>query len=117
MTGKKNMKREETTAGSTRSFKDNSEKQLTRTNRASKKSSSGLKSQTEKALQERIKELNCFFGISAVMELPNIELDEILQKSFCSSHRPCSFQRLLKPVLYWKKSPFKQNTSKKPPGC
>ena len=77
MTGKKKMKREETKAGSTRSFKDNLEKQLPR---ASKKSSSDLKDQTEKVLKERIKELNCFFGISAVMELPNIELDEILKK-------------------------------------
>ena len=80
MTGKNIIKRDETKAGSTSSFKDNSEKQLTRTNRASKKSSSDLKGQTEKALKERIKELNCFFGISAVMELPNIELDEILEK-------------------------------------
>ena len=80
MTAKKKTERDETKGGSTRSLRGEVEKQLARTPRASKKRSSDLKGQTEKALKERIKELNCFFGISAVMELQNIKLDEILEK-------------------------------------
>jgi CheY-like chemotaxis protein len=32
-----------------------------------------------KALEERVKELNCFYGISRVLEKPDISLDEIMQ--------------------------------------
>lgn len=39
-----------------------------------------VKQPTEKVLQDRIKELNCFFGVSAVMELPDITLEEIVTK-------------------------------------
>jgi PAS domain S-box-containing protein len=35
----------------------------------------------EKALQERVKELNCLYGLSKLMETPGISLDEILQGS------------------------------------
>ncbi len=34
----------------------------------------------EKALQERIRELNCLYGISALRELPGITLDEVLKR-------------------------------------
>ena len=34
----------------------------------------------EEALGERLKELNCLFGISAILELPGISLDEILER-------------------------------------
>jgi PAS domain S-box-containing protein len=33
------------------------------------------------ALKERIKELNCLYGISALLELPGLPLDEILRRS------------------------------------
>ncbi len=35
----------------------------------------------EAALQERIKELTCLYGISALLELPGISLDEILKRT------------------------------------
>ena len=35
----------------------------------------------EEALKERLKELNCLYGISALLELPGISLDEILGKT------------------------------------
>ncbi|MEI8174113.1 MAG: PAS domain S-box protein, partial [Deltaproteobacteria bacterium] len=35
----------------------------------------------EQALQERLKELNCLYSISALMELPDISIDEILNKT------------------------------------
>ena len=79
MTAKKKIVRDEKEED-THSLRGDGKKQLVRTPRASKKSSLNLKGQTEKALKERIKELNCFFGISAVMELPDITLDEILEK-------------------------------------
>jgi PAS domain S-box-containing protein len=37
--------------------------------------------ESETALQERIKELNCLYGISALSELPGITLDEILKRT------------------------------------
>jgi len=37
--------------------------------------------QAEKALAERFKELNCLYSISSVIALPNISLEEILQKT------------------------------------
>lgn len=46
----------------------------------SPQSQSEVKRPTEKVLQDRIKELNCFFGVSAIMELPDISLEEILTK-------------------------------------
>ena len=73
---KKKTERDETKGDSTRSLRVDLEKQPPRP----PKSSQNLKGQTEKVLKERIKELNCFFGISAVMELPDITLDEILKK-------------------------------------
>ena len=116
--GKKKPKEKNAdTPGSERSLRDGAEEQLARTPRASKKSSLNLKGQTEKALKERIKELDCFFGISAVMELQNITLDEILEKIVLLPPPPGSFPRLPKPVLYWKERPSKRHTSRKPPGC
>jgi PAS domain S-box-containing protein len=38
--------------------------------------------ESEVALQERVKELNCLYGISALLELPGITLDEILKSTF-----------------------------------
>jgi PAS domain S-box-containing protein len=35
----------------------------------------------EEALKERLKELNCLYGISALLELPGISLDEILERT------------------------------------
>ena len=35
----------------------------------------------EEALKERLKELNCLYGISALLELPGISLDEILNRT------------------------------------
>jgi len=35
----------------------------------------------EEALKERNKELNCLYGISAILELPGISLDEILKRT------------------------------------
>ncbi|MDD1750661.1 MAG: PAS domain S-box protein, partial [Methanothrix sp.] len=35
----------------------------------------------EEALRERIKELNCLYGISSLLELPGISLDEILKRT------------------------------------
>jgi PAS domain S-box-containing protein len=35
----------------------------------------------EEALKERLKELNCLFGMSALLELPGISLDEILKRT------------------------------------
>jgi len=75
-TAKKKTERDETKVRSTCSLKGDTGKQLTR----SIKNSPALKGQTDKALKERIKELNCFFGISAIMELPDIPLDEIVKK-------------------------------------
>jgi len=37
--------------------------------------------QAEEALRERYKELNCLFGVSALLELPGISLDEILRRT------------------------------------
>ncbi len=37
--------------------------------------------QAEEALKERNKELNCLYGISAILELPGISLDEILKRT------------------------------------
>jgi len=36
--------------------------------------------QVEMALRERLKELNCLYGISAVLEVPGLSLDEILKR-------------------------------------
>jgi len=74
--GKKKPEKNETKAGSNRSLGVDTKKQISH----SQKSSPLLKGQIKRALDERIKELNCFFGISAVMELPDITLDEILRK-------------------------------------
>ncbi len=36
---------------------------------------------SETALQERVKELNCLYGIAALLELPGITLDEVLKRT------------------------------------
>ena len=73
---KKKTERDEKKPGSTLSLREDAKKQPAR----SKKSFSDLKGQTEAKLKERMKELNCFYSISSVMELPDITLDEILKK-------------------------------------
>ena len=107
----KKPEKNETKAGSTRSPGVDAKKQLARSQTPL------LKGQMEKALKERMKELNCFYSISTMMEMPDIPLDEILGKSFHSSHQPVSFQRLPKPALYWKEKPTRHQTSEKHPIC
>ncbi|MGD0280015.1 MAG: PAS domain S-box protein, partial [Smithella sp.] len=37
--------------------------------------------QSERSLKERVNELNCLYGISSLIELPDITIDEILQRT------------------------------------
>jgi PAS domain S-box-containing protein len=76
MKAKKNTGGDGKKEGRTRSLIGKTGKQIS----CSPKSSPAPAGSMEKALKERIKELNCFFGISTVMELPEITLDEILEK-------------------------------------
>jgi len=102
---------DETKAGTTRSQKADAKKQPAR----SQKSSPLLKGQMEKALKERMKELNCFYSISTMMEMPDIPLDEILRKIVPLLPPACQFPEIAEACIVLEGKTYQTSDFRKTP--
>ena len=73
--------------------------------------------QAEESLQERYKELNCLYGISALLESPGISLEEILKRTVMLIPPALQFSEITEARILLEGRTSRRRVSVKRPGC
>ena len=77
-----------------------------------------MRKKAEWALKERFKELNCLYGISALIELPDISSEELLKKiTYLLPLGLAVSRNNTRLALRWRDRPSRRNTFGKRHGC